>query len=297
MRVIFKFTLVVLFFVYFYGCPMIYGRDIFVNSSLGDDKNSGLSEQSSGAQDGPVQTIKQGLKLVRRGDRLVLDPTKPYKESITLSGKNVSGQSSDLSFIIEGRGAVLDGMESLPIDVWEFYKDEIFRFRLTLPNVDVTYFHILQGGKPLKRIKVAAGAVKLPRLEASSWCIFRGYVYFRAETGRSPMIVGDYDLSYSERRSGISVIQATNIKIHDLTIQGYQIDGISAVNGATNIVLDNVTCSMNGRSGLAIGGASFVAAGYCKFEDNLSTQILLLNYARYILHQCNLPKNGITKSK
>jgi hypothetical protein len=52
---------------------------------------------------------------------------------------------------------------------------------------------------------------------------------------------------------------------------------------------------MNGRSGLTIGGASSVAAGYSKFDNNLTTQILLLKYAKYILHKCDIPKNGITK--
>ncbi|MDR1484115.1 MAG: right-handed parallel beta-helix repeat-containing protein [Planctomycetaceae bacterium] len=290
-----KFTFLVLFFVIIFCSPMIYGRDIFVNSSVGNDKNSGLNEYDSGLQNGPVQTIKQGLKLVRRGDRLILDPTKPYKESITLSGKNVSGRNENDTFLIEGRGAILDGTEPIPLDVWQFYKDNIFRFKLTSPSINVTYFHILKDGKPLKKIAVVPDAVKLPELEPESWCILRGYVYFRADGKKSPMFADEYNLSYSERKSGISIIQAANIKIHDLTIQGYQFDGVSAVNGATNIILDNVTCRMNGRSGLAIGGASSVAAGYSQFSDNCMTQVLILKYARYIFHQCNIPKNGITK--
>jgi hypothetical protein len=290
-----KLAVVVLFFSIVFCTSLIYGRDIFVNSSTGDDKNSGFNEHDSGLQNGPVRTIRQGLKLVRRGDRLILDPTEPYKESITLSGKNVSGRNETDTFIIEGRGATLDGSEPIPIELWQFYKDNIFRFKLTLTNINITYFHILKDGKPMKRIKVAADAVKLPELESESWCIFRGYVYFQTDGKKSPMFAGDYNLTYSERKSGVSIIQAANIKIHDLTIQGYQLDGISAINGATNIILDNVTCCMNGRSGLAIGGASSVAAGYSQFSGNCTTQVLILKYARYIFHKCNIPENGITK--
>jgi hypothetical protein len=290
-----KFSVLTLFFCLLFFLPLSYGRDIFVNSSIGDDKNSGLNEHDSGLQNGPVRTIKQGLKLVRSGDRLILDPTQPYKESITLSGKNVSGKNENNTFIIEGRGATLDGSKPIPFDLWQFYKDDIFRFQLMLPNVNVTYFHILKDGQLLKKIKVASSAIKLPELEAESWCIWRGYVYFKTDGKKSPMFADEYNLSYSDLKSGISIIQAANIKIHDLTIQGYQLDGIAAVNGALNIVLDNVTCRMNGRSGLTIGGASYVAAGYSNFTDNYTTQVLILQYAKYIFHKCNIPKNGITK--
>jgi hypothetical protein len=159
------------------------------------------------------------------------------------------------------------------------------------------YFHILKDGNLLKRVKTNSSSVKLPELEVESWCVWRGYVYFRTDGKKSPMFADDYNLSYSNLRSGISIIQAANIKVRDLTIQGYQIDGVSAVNGAMHIILDNVICRLNGRSGLAIGGASNVAAGYSQFTDNCTTQVLLLQYARYIFHECNIPQNGITKNK
>ncbi|MDR2345333.1 MAG: hypothetical protein LBE18_04635 [Planctomycetaceae bacterium] len=273
---------------------LTFGRDIFVNSSVGDDINSGLNERDNGTQNGPVRTIRQGLKLSRAGDRLILDASKPYKESITLSGKNISSRNSENAFIIEGRGAILDGTEPIPMDVWKFYKDDIFRFQLTLADVNVTYFHILKDNKPIKRIHAASDATHLPNLEIESWCLFRGYIYFRTNGKKSPMFAEDYDLSYSERKTGISIIQANNIKIHDLTVQGYQLDGIAAVNGAMNIILDDVTCCKNGRSGLAVGGGSSVAAGYSNFVDNCTTQVLLLQYAKYIFHKCYIPKNGIT---
>jgi hypothetical protein len=291
-----KITVIVFFLSFILCASIIFGRDIFVNSTVGDDNNSGLNERDNGLKGGPVRTIKRGIKLAKQGDRIVLDPTEPYKESITLSGKDVCGRSLDSAFVIEGRGAVLEGTEPIPFDVWQFYKDNIFRFQLTLPDVNLTYFHIMKDGKTLKRINVAIDAAKLPELEPESWCILRGYVYFRTNGKKSPMFAEDYNLTYSARKAGISIIQATNIKINDLTIRGYQLDGVAAVNGATNIILDNITCIQNGRSGLTIGGASSVAAGYSRFADNKTTQVLLLKYARYIFHQCNIPKNGITKS-
>ncbi|MDR2171357.1 MAG: hypothetical protein LBP59_14535 [Planctomycetaceae bacterium] len=284
----------IVFFLFFaYFASFLYGRDIFVNSSVGDDNNSGFNEHDGGMQNGPVRTIKQGLKLMQSGDRLILDPAKPYKESITLSGKNVSGRSEDDAVVIEGCGAVLEGSEPIPFDVWKFHKDNIFKFRLPAQDINLTYFHILKDGQPLKRIQVAPDAIKLPQLAPESWCILRGYVYFKTDGKKSPMFADDYNLTYSKLKTGISIIQAKNIKIHDLTVQGYQLDGIAAVNGATNIILDNITCCKNGRSGLTIGGASSIAAGYSKFNENKNTQILILKHAKYILHKCNIPKNGI----
>ena len=57
---------------------------------------------------------------------------------------------------------------------------------------------------------------------------------------------------------GITLYKVRDVAIGDLTVQGFQLDGINAFDGAFDIQLSGVTCRGNGRSGiLGPGGAYF----------------------------------------
>ena len=276
--------------------PISFGRDIYVHGFRGDDRNTGHSAQNVGLTDGPVRTISRALKLANSGDRVVVDSEGgPYRESISLVGQSHSG-AMGVPFIIEGNGAVLDGTESLPPGIWKHYRGDVYRFQLTMQPVNMTYFAIFNNGKMLERIAAPSGVRKLPSLEPNTWCLFDGFIYFRTEGNRSPLLELDYSLSYSARQVGVSLIQVDNVRIHDLEVRGFQVDGISAANGARSVILDNVTCRKNGRSGLTIGRASTVYAGYGTFAENQTTQVLALPFSRGKLYDCQVSEDGITRS-
>ena len=273
-----------------------FGRDIYVHGKRGDNRNTGHSVREIGLTDGPVRTISRAVELAEAGDKIVIDPKGgPYREAVSLVGRNKSG-AGDLPLIIEGCGAVLDGREAVPTGVWKHYKDDIYRFQLTMQAVNTTYFALYDNEELLERVAVAPDAKSLPSLEPNTWCFHRGFVYFRTEADKSPLFESDYLLSYSARQVGVSLIQVFDVRIHDLNVQGFQLDGISAANGALRIILDNVKCEKNGRSGLAIGGGSTVFAGYCTFADNQTMQVLALPYSRSRLYDCTVAEDGIIRS-
>ena len=273
--------------VCFLGGLSGYAKDVYVSQRFGDDRNSGAAAENTGALSGPVRTLKRALELAENGDRVVLDPSGPYRESITLFGRKHGGEPN-YPFIIEGQGAVLDGTEPLPKEIWQHYRGDVYRFQPTMKPIDFSCFHLLEHDKPLPK------GASPSELQVGEWCFFEGFVYFRAEPKKTPMYGKHYDISYSARMSGITLLHVRNVRIHDLTVQGFQIDGISAVNSAQDIVLDNVVCRANGRSGVTIGGASSLGAGYGTFTGNRQTQVLSKPYSRGILFDCDVPEGGIT---
>ena len=280
--------------VCFLGSLSGFAKDVYVSQRFGDDRNLGTAPKNSGPFTGPVRTLKRAFELAENGDRVVMDPSGgPYRESITLFGRKHSGEQ-DSPFIIEGQGAVLDGTEPLPQGIWQHFYGDIYRFQPTMKPIDLTFFHLLDHGQPLAKVAVPSDALELPDLNVGEWCLFKGFVYFRTESKKTPMYGSHYDISYSARMSGITLLHVRKVRIHDLTVQGFQIDGISAFNTAQNIVLDSVTSRANGRSGLAIGGASSVSAGYGTFTENVTTQVLSLPYSYGVLFECDVPEDGTT---
>ena len=280
--------------VFFFAGSSTFAKDIYVSQRLGHDRNSGDQAENTGALIGPVRTLKRALELAENGDRLVLDPSGgPYRESITLFGHKHSGEPN-YPFIIEGQGAVLDGTEPLPKEIWQHYRGDVYRFQPTMKPVDFTFFSLFDDDKPLPRVTASSDAADLPDLKPGEWCLYKGLVYFLAEPQKSPMYGDHYTLSYSARMCGITLVHVRNVRIHDLNVQGFQIDGISAINTAQHIVLHTVVCRANGRSGVTIGGASTLSAGYGTFADNRTTQVLSLPYSKGLLFECDVPENGTT---
>lgn len=265
-----------------------FSRDIYVNNKTGNDRRDGFNKEGFTEKTGPVRSIRRALELARNGDRIVLLPTGiPFHESITLTRYNHSG-SNDLPFVIEGNGAILDGTESLDPRVWEHESGDIFRFAPPVNNSDFQHFRLFDRKRPLTRVEPEPGATRLPELGPNHWTLFNGKVYFQAEPGKRPDAPEDYKFSYTSLFTGITLFHVEHVRIHDVTVRGFQIDGISAFNSAKEIVLDNVLCDNNGRSGLYIGGASRLYAGFCTFEDNLGDQVLSRPFSRATLYACRV---------
>lgn len=302
----------------------LFAADIYVDNVGGDDRANGTQIRMMAEGVGPVRSINRGLSLAHPGDRIVLIPNKnhPYRESITLYGKNNSGlyleKEYGAPFIIEGNGAVLEGADPLSTHIWEYAGDGLFRFRpidnpinlrysqlflhdelvvrgdgenkivydgvpYVFPGVDVELDPETQSlnyvnGRPLERVPLSTR--ELPELQELQWCVFRGYVYFRPEEGKTPKVLEDYRLSYSARPTGITLLHVSNVRIHDLKIRGFQVDGISAFNNARDIVLDSVFSYANGRSGISIGTAGSVYAGFCGFTGNHESAVYMMRLAR-----------------
>lgn len=255
-------------------------RDIFVNNRSGDDRFSGHQRQTSPDGTGPVRTIEKALRLAQQGDRIQVENTgEPYRESLSLVGRRHSGYSQQ-PFILIGNGAVLDGTAPVPPNAWEHCGTArkpgsasseawlpVFRFQP--PRVQ--FQQLFLAGRPASCVAASATADQPPKLEPLQWCLHRGYIYFAVERNRLP---ADYPLSYAARPAGISLLAVQHVVIQDLVIQGFHLDGIHAMESCRMVRVLRVTCRGNGRSGIAVGGASLVDIEQGLVGDNGFAQLL-----------------------
>jgi len=265
-------------------CSAAAGRDIHVSNIAGDDTFTGHQPQNMADRTGPVRTIAKALRLANRGDRIVLaDTGEPYRESISLSGSRHSGLSQR-PFAIEGNGATLDGSAPVPPDAWEHYRGAVFCFRPPRAN----HQQLFLDDRPAVRVVANRPAAAPPSLNAREWCLHGGQIYFCVEPEKLPE---DYNLTYAHLQTGITLFHVERIGIVNLTVQGYQLDGINASNSARDVYLGGVTCRGNGRSGITVGSASSVEIDMSVVGNNGRAQLLTLPYSETFVRNSDIYAN------
>lgn len=246
-------------------------RDIFVDNLGGDDRNNGETLRAQGKANGPCKTITKALRLVMSGDRIVIiaHPGEPYRESIAVQGGFSSGREGAPVEIV-GNGAVLDGTTSLIDAEWDHEEGDVFSIRPRL----MAHQQLFLSGKAAQRVPVKDGV--LPKLAALQWCLFQGKIYFRCEPGHIP---SSYDPACCGLQTGITLYEVHDLVISDLTVRGFQLDGVNAHDTARRVDLVNVTSVDNGRSGFSIGGASRVRLDGCNASGNGVAQVRTEGYS------------------
>ncbi len=242
-----------------------FARDIYVNNVSGDDRRDGASIDLQGALGGPCRSIRRALQLAENGDRIVLAKNEePYRESVTLQAERHSGLPNR-PFILVGNGAVLDGTQPVPERSWEPAGGPNFRFRPSRLKHHLLYLD----GKPALRRLIDRFAA-LPQLNPGEWCTYQNFVYFCAAENRLPR---NYNLSLTALPVGVTLYEVRHVELRDLVVQGFQLDGINAHDGATSVTLSGLNCRGNGRSGISIGGASRVVINACLVGNNGTAQV------------------------
>lgn len=262
----------------------VEARDIYVNNVAGDDTSTGHQAANMPDRSGPVRSIAKALRLAQQGDRIILANTgEPYRESISLVGSRHSGLSFN-RFAILGNGAVLDGSAPVPAHQWEQFRGPIFRFRPPLS----AYQQLFLGDRPATRVVLRQLTDAPPELDPGQWCLAGGWIYFCVELRKLPE---DYPLSYAAQRVGITLFHVSRVVISDLTVQGFQLDGINASNSARDVMLHRVTCRGNGRYGISVGGASLLDIGASLAGDNGVAQVRVEPCSELHVHDTQLLSN------
>lgn len=241
------------------------GADIFVDNVRGDDRNRGNSAEYSQGENGPIASIAKALRIARKGDRIVLTNTGvPYQESITLQGGNNSGWEF-APLIIQGNGAVLDGRAPVPANGWKHVQGNVYCFAPTFKS----YHQLYLDDRPAIRAAIT-NTGELHTLKPLEWALVDGMIFFCAEKDRGP---GSYRLTYTAHRTGITLYEVRNVKILDLIVQGFQLDGINVHSNCYDIELAGITSRGNGRSGVSVGGASRATLVKSLLGDNGAVQL------------------------
>ena len=248
------------------------GRDLYVDNRAGDDRFDGSVANSVDPGRGPFRTISRAVCAAQAGDRILLANTgSAYREGISLVGSPHSGTAYS-PFVIEGQGAVLDGSALVTPGAWQFAFDDVFRFQPERKQ----YQELFLNGYPVKRVETTAGETRLPKLEPLEWALVGGSIYFCVEPGKLPQ---DYSLTYAKLSVGITVYKADDVLVHNLTVQGFQLDGINFHDATGPCRLIDVTLRNNGRSGVAVVGASTVELHSCTLTSNAICQLFMDDYS------------------
>lgn len=260
------------------------GKDIYVNNVSGDDSFTGGQTQNLGSGDGPLRTIAAALRTANNADHIILAETdQPYRESISLVGRRHGGQAEN-PLVLEGNGAVLDGSAKVSPKAWEHLKENIFRFRPPRMGPQQLFLD----DRPAEKVIVASTAEAPPKLEPKQWCLLHGFIYFAVEANKLP---SDYNLTYAEKQTGITLFHVRHVAIVGLTVQGFRLDGINAHNSATDVYISGVTARGNGRAGIVTGGASRVELNVCVVGNNGQAQLLTLPHSQTVVHNTQLIPN------
>ena len=86
---------------------------------------------------------------------------------------------------------------------------------------------------PLEEVKLGEDELKVPKLEPLQWCLLGGYVYFRVEDNRQP---AEYQLTQTGHVAGVTLYRVRHVSLADLVLQGYQLDGLNAHDGAEQVL-------------------------------------------------------------
>ncbi len=268
-------------------CNVVSARDLFVSNTAGDDLSNGHSARLLGDDTGPTRTIGRALHLAVKGDRIVIANTGvPYRESIALVGHKHAGNEAG-PFVILGNGAVLDGSVETPLAAWEAVATDEFRFR---PQ-RMSYQRLFRDDRPLNFVPQTPEGL-VPLLKPLEWSLVNGHIYFRVEHGK---LLRDYALSHSRLQVGITLFHTHDVVIDNLIVQGFHLDGINSHDVVQRTTLSRITARGNGRSGIAICGASQVELNACLLGDNGTAQLYCEGPAVVLVRNCDLVDNTARK--
>ncbi|PQO43467.1 hypothetical protein [Blastopirellula marina] len=277
-----RFCLIILGIAAFAGVAS--ARDIYVDNLRGDDHLNGTTAELGENVDGPVRSIAKALRIACRGDRIILTNNEgiPYRESITLQAGRHSG-FPDHPFLLKGNGATLDGSALVPVDAWEVVGPDLYRFSPFRKAFNILFMD----DKPLDKADIKTDA-DLAKMEPLQWALFDDHLYFKSEKNEG---LGKYRLTYTGLTVGITLYDVRFVEVSDLTVQGFQLDGINAHDNVFETQLNSITARGNGRSGISIGGASRVDVNGALSGNNGVAQLRSEGFCRVVIRGSDLLDN------
>ncbi|NLX99980.1 MAG: right-handed parallel beta-helix repeat-containing protein [Rhodopirellula sp.] len=210
------------------------GATWYVDNRTGSDDNGGTTQQTA------LATIARAVSLSQTSDTIVLTSSGvAYHEPILLARR---GGSPQKPFTIEGNGAVLSGLETLPPEKWQKTGDDLYFFPLSRTPYGQPY--LASGGNKL--VKGTAPDALAP--EQFHWDREAG-IYFRCASGKTP---ASYDLGATLLTSGFATSSASYIVCRNLVCEYFANDGFNMHGDCRGIYLENVVARHNGDDGISI---------------------------------------------
>jgi len=257
----------------------IPARDIFVDSSTGDDRFGGQSLQIFTGLQGPVRSLQKAVRLAKPGDRIVVNPTGvAFREEVVINGVGRENPTAEYPIVIEGNGAVLDGLVAVDPMFARHVGDGLYVFETTLGPTH-TSDRLFIDGRPAPR---GAGrwADGRPILNPGEFAVWNGrHCYQTAPTD----FIDRHVFAMSRLNVGLTIYRSNFWIVRNLTIQGYRLDGVRVQGPVEGDLFQYCRFIANGRSGFA--GQGLAGGGVADSEalGNGKAGIVGRNLARFEL--------------
>jgi hypothetical protein len=259
----------------------VWGLELHVNPVDGFDGNDGLAATTQTRLTGPVKTLRRAMQLARAGDTVVLaNIGQPYYEPLRLVGGPHSGFESQ-PFTIRGNGATLSGMRPVPPDGWQSEGDGVWRLSLTRKG----YYRFFRGDDAIPEFLPTAANTAINDLPFDHYLSRQGAVLFRFDQQTTPY---SQSWTYAAEDTGISLVDVRNVRLVDLNVTGFRVDGANADGNCRGVVFDNVTIHDNGRAGLSANGTSRVIVQNSRLTANGRHAVLITEFAQVTLTDSDL---------
>lgn len=219
---------------------VVSGSDIqaatyYVNNQTGSDEYDGLSEKTA------VATIARAITLSKTSDRIELANTgTAYRESMLF---RKLGGTPDRPFLIEGNGAVISGLVSLPAEQWKSTGEGVYLLQLDKTPYGNPF--LVSAGK---RLPAARNREALKEGE-HFWDRESHRIYLYCAAGKRPV---DYKLEATLQVSGLTLTSASYISCQNLIAEHFTNDGFNIHGDCRGIRLENVVARHNGDDGISI---------------------------------------------
>ena len=255
--------------------------DIYVDNSSGRDGNDGQTLIASDGNTGPVYSLERAAQLAQFGDVIVLMNTgKPYYGSLSLTGDRHSG-TANRPFVVEGNGAIISGLRSVPHASWHQEGHRLWKLTLTRKG----YYRLRRNGQTLPEEVSPCGCDPRLTLKPGHWAAWQGSLYFRQDGVDRPE---SQNFAYAADQTGISLHQVNHVLITNVTLQHFRFDGLHAQGLCDHIVLENVNAVENGRAGVVSSGASRLKILGGRIGNNGRHQLLVLDRSTAKPDNCDI---------
>jgi hypothetical protein len=257
--------------------------EVFVDNSIGRDGNDGLVSTTAGLDTGPVRTLARAVQIAKFGDVIVLKNTGvPYYDSMSLTGEKHSGTPLR-PFTVNGNGATISGLRTVPKEGWREVAPKIWRLTLTRKG----YYQLLRNGRLLPEFRPDKPGSPLEVLPAGHWVSWMGSLYFRQDGVDTP---DQQYFAYAADQTGISLHSVSNVLIFNLKLQHFRFDGLHAQGLCEGVELIEVSSVENGRGGVVSSGKSDLNIYGGLIVRNGRHQILTIDRSTAIFHKAVAPE-------
>lgn len=213
----------------------------------------------------PYRSIQRAVDDALTGDTIrILKTDRPYRECVSINSRHDLG-TPEFPLIIEGNGVILDGSQPLGVLDWDALGSDLFELKVRSPG-----FVRLLAAADQPTPENLGHLRDLSTLQPFQYARNTGNVYFRTRPGDVPQA---YGISVSKEQTGLTLYDVSDIVIRNLTVTGYRLDGVNCHDLVTNVKLENVVATNNGRSGVSIGGSSRVAIQGGSLSGNGQAQL------------------------